>query len=498
MAASIRDPLVDGIIGSGISGVTGIARDMQEKYAGIDDAKAGKLKANLEIHTQTDGLIYIVEAGPQSIMPFSCYASTLGNNIAPDIVSQTPNYGRGIFDGEKYVIINGKVYLVHPNDNEDRMCWTAGKFGYWFDYPRAKLTYLKISLFLWNGFASKWPILGDGSPASIVYCRMLVTKPFRSGIGVGGNHPSTLSILALPMGLYFDADTVKNGANVLFVFPTTNTSIATDGEVHKLNMRYENASRLRETAQEMKMNTAETIEIVDGKLKEGSSDTVALICGNMIICPPHKGNRLNAITIRFVEKIAPQLGLQLEYRNITVADLLRCEGMMLLGNAVNILPVNKAYFRAEDLTGIGAPEPLERFTVRINGEETETDMVAYQYKTIRLPVFNMLKDAFAVAWNTDEFGKYAICINDVLNPDAVELMERIGAQMRSRLSADSHGRPKKHSILPINLPNMLRRGAEEGLVLPNRLWPEPGIRRPTPADIRWVEGLRNQPQLLRR
>jgi|GEM_PF-898182 len=498
MATSIREPLADGIIGKGITGIYGMADEMQGKYAAVDEGKAAKLKANVGLHAWSNGLIYVVEAGPEAIMPFSCYVSTLGNNVSPDILSQSVNYGRGIFEGEKYVRINGKDYLVHPNDNEDRMRWTAQKFGYWFDYSSAKLTYLKIATFLFNGFANKWPALENGAAASIVYGRMLVTKPLRSGIGVGGNHPSTLSFIAWPMGLYFNEDTVRNGANVLFDFPTANTSIATDGEVHKLNKRYEDASRLREMAQDMKMNTAETIEIVDGKLKEGSSDTVALICGNMIICPPHKGTRLNAITIRFVEKIAPQLGLQLEYRDIRVAELLRCEGMMLLGNAVNILGVNKAYFREADLTGTGAPEPVERFNVRINGAETETGMVAYQYKTTRLGTFQMLKDAFERAWSTNDFGKYAICMNDIVNPDAVELMEKIGKQMRRQLSSDAHGRPRKNNILPLNLPNVLRTGAEEGLVLGNRLWPAPGIREPSAADVKFIEGLRRQPQLLRR
>jgi len=380
--------------------------------------------------------------------------------------------------------------MVHPDDNMDRMRATAERFGYQYSYSNEKIAYLVAMICLWNGFVRSWPKMPDGKPASIIYDRPLITKPFRSGIGVGGRHLSTLSLIEYPMGLYFDEKTAQNGVNVYFHFTTFNNSVASDGQVHKLNARYENASILREMAQSLPGHTAETIEIVNGHLKEGSSDTVALLCKNRIICPSSSGNRLPGTTMLFVEKIAPTLGLAVEYGDVSVADIFKCEGLVLLGNAVNILGVDKAYFKAENLAGMDAGEPVEKLKVRMMGETRESDVVAYQFKTTQMPAFSVLAKALSDAWTTDRFGKYSICLNDVIVPGAVVAMERAGQRMKEKLSPYDDGRPKKYSMLEVRLPNILRSGAS--ITLPSRIWPKPGVRK---VDLRWSNGLRRQSRL---
>jgi len=75
---------LEGMIGKGVSGMAGMGKELQERYAAIHDPNAGTLAADLKIHAATDNLLYVVEAGAENIMPYSCYVSMLGLT-GPDI-----------------------------------------------------------------------------------------------------------------------------------------------------------------------------------------------------------------------------------------------------------------------------------------------------------------------------------------------------------------------------------------------------------------------------
>lgn len=473
-----------------------MGRRMLELYQEAGAPEAEVLAADLKAQEARNRLIYSTELGPENIMPYGTFLSTLGSNVGPHMLSQTVNYGAGFFEGMKIIRgENGKFYFVHPDDNFDRIAMGARKLGYNFNYSNEKLVYVSAMLALMNGFEKSWPLV-NGKEATILYVRPLITKPWGTGIGVGGSHAAQLSIIVDPMGLYFD--NAELGVDVFFYSTGVKQSFASSEHFSfKANSNYEWAGQLRIMAQSLPIKTSETVAMNDGRLKEGSSDTVAIIKGNCVICPPLSTGRLNGITMRFVESIAGELGFSVIYADLGAKEVLEADGIMLLGNAVNLLGVNRAIFRAQDLKGIqGLPEPEKEDTIPMKdiGDEVQKDtqVLTYRFKTTENPVFKKIQRAFADAWEKDAFGKLSVCIqDDIFVPDAGRILEELGHQVRETASRS------ESPIVEVSIPNLLREDAR--LTLENALFPVPRIRRVDTFWSRVLSGLRprHQPLLTR-
>ena len=437
---------------------------------------AGLLEADLQYHTRDENIVYVHEAGPEGAFAYGAYFSALRSGLGAGMLSQTANYGRGFFEGEKAFVSNGKAYLPHPDDNNERFREGAGRLGYCFDYSNEKLNYLKILALGLNGYLLDWPQV-EGKPAAVVYIRPLNYFQLNTRIRLGGPHYNNVAIIPEPMGSYFSDKTRDIGVNVLVYDSPINQAFALDPALSlKNNSNYEWASYLRNLARQLPA-TAETIKFTGGFMKEGSADSVGVIQGDTVVFSPLSTGRLNGITALFVQETLPKAGGKTRLEQVPLFDFLSSDGIILLGNAVNYMGVGRVMVPEEYLQKYLDGEQREK--ARPAGfEEHEIEgkmvrMAIFDFGTLSNPVFLKVKAAFE-----NHLAEYSLCINDVLVPDAAEKMKILGERMLGAVPKNS----LNSVFLP--LPNYLRDGA--ALVLEKRLWPSPGKRE---AQTAWSGGL---------
>lgn len=477
-------PLVEEVLGKGFENMSGLGHHMLDLYRQREEGAFAKVLENdLFVHDSLTGLIFVAEAGPNSIMPYQAIMSKIGAGSIVEVLSQGANYAEGWFEGMKIVRgSNGALYIAHPDDNWDRMRQGAASNMCPFDYSNEKLTYLSLATAIMQGYASSWPKVkkkdGTLADASILYVRPLYIRALNTGIGVGGDHQFTLVIAVIPMTTYFDSTKADSGVNIYGHFSNITPAFANSEESSKHLSNYPYAGRLRRGAAGIP-DTAETVVILkdSGMVKEGSSDTVAIIKGDKIICPPLSTGRLNAITIRLVEAIAGQLGFSVVYEDVKVPNLIGCDGVLLFGNAVNLLGVQKVYLPESELKGVEVSKAHRSCTYDVFGRPTL--LREYEFGTLQTEIFNKLKKAFSNVYTENPFGKYSVSTEDIFDAKHIGHLEHIGNMLKACQSP----------LVSMNIaPGMARDGAL--LTLDRRFYPTVGARRP---DTSWSSGLQKRP-----
>ncbi len=467
-------PLLENAIA--LKGLYDIGTDIAMHLEMEKSPMADILRKDLLIQYRERKNLWVVEAGAGESLKYSYYVSTLESGIGLHPLSHTANYSDGFFEGMKVVRVDGKAYFVHPADNFERLEYSAKRLGYGWEYSAEKLTYLSMLNVLMNGWGVGWPKI-DGKEGTMVYLRPLLHFPFNGGVGIGGRHADLVSIIPAPMNTYFEKDKVLGGVNVLFYDTPLKQAFASIPDLSLKQIgNYGFGGWLKNLAQGLPEKVAETVVFNFGKLKEGSSDTVAIIEGNAVVFPPFETGRLKGITGRFVEASAERCGFYVKHEEITLERALASDGLVLFGNAVNLQGVGKIYvqekflreYRVKDAMG----KTFERKEFDFEGS-SETFRV-YSLDTASHPVFRRIQQAFEMALK-----EYSICFDDVFVPDAAEKLAVLGKSLRRKIMPES-GRAYR-----LQVPNMLKEGAD--LSGNERLYPHIGARLSRDG---WADGLR--------
>jgi len=466
-----------------LTGLEGFGNDLLQSMEGANSPLLGKLRGDMSLHMRDAQIIYSFEIGMEPVLPYGFYATTLGSGLGPGMLSQSVNYGRGFFEGMKFYMHQGKIYIPHPDDNTERMREGNRRLGYQFDYSNEKVTYLSMALLGMNGWIGEWPKV-EGIDASVVYIRPLSFFPFSTKIRLGGPHINAVAIIPEPMGSYFDDKSRELGVNV-FVFDSPQNPFFAHNEAASLknNSNYEPASWMRNLAESL--STAETVKFTNGMLKEGSGDTVGIITRDgTLVFPPLSTGRLNGISAQFVAEMSNRMGYSVELREVSMKDFLDSEGIILLGNAVNFMGVGNAIIPVEYLkkyladADFGRLAPCSKKTLMIG--EKQSEVWEFRFDSLKHPLFGKIKQAF------ERFlPDYSVCVQDVLEADAGEKLKGIGDSLRKEVPENSL------RIMRLPVPNLLREGAL--LSLDRRLWPKPGKKEVNSA---WSSGLKNQNRLV--
>ncbi|MEM0356509.1 MAG: aminotransferase class IV [Candidatus Anstonellales archaeon] len=233
--------------------------------------------------------------------------------------SHSLNYADAIFEGMS-IVVGKRVSIFHPELNYERMQYGADfmKYGYKINIVRAINTV--FYLYLMNNYQSKR-----------IYVRPLLYRD-NDSVGLRNSGSTKLMHVLMPMGEYI----AKEELSVLVSeipreLPFARIKASSNYQLSLYALREANGYD-----EVIFMNSK-------GKLIEGSGENVVFLKDNTIYTDRH--NSLPGITLRFVVKIAKELGLDFKYGSFGPEEIKEVDLVMFTGNAIGVKIVKNLSWR---------------------------------------------------------------------------------------------------------------------------------------------------------
>jgi len=240
------------------------------------------------------------------------------------ILSHTVHYGTGVFEGVRAYETEKGAAIFRLEDHTKRLFEAAKKINIEIPYSQDELNKVQKDIFIKND-------LSEG------YLRPIVFMGSES-LGLRATDLSVnVAVAAWEWPSYMSPEAKKNGISIIkSPFEQYSNPIHSG---YKIIGTYINSTMALHDAI---IKGADEALLLDknGYISEGSGENIFSIKEN-ILCTPKIDHCLNGITRQSVIKIALDLGLKVEEKDITYEELIQSDEVFFSGTAVEITPISK-------------------------------------------------------------------------------------------------------------------------------------------------------------
>ena len=240
------------------------------------------------------------------------------------ILSHTVHYGTGVFEGVRAYETKKGAAIFRLEDHTKRLFEAAKKINIEVPYSQDELNRVQKDIFIKND-------LSEG------YLRPIVFMGSES-LGLRATDLSVnVAVAAWEWPSYMNPEAKKNGISIIkSPFEQYSNPIHSG---YKIIGTYINSTMALHDAISKGADEALLLD-KNGYISEGSGENIFSIKEN-ILSTPKTDHCLNGITRQSVIKIAIDLGLQVEEKDITYKELIQSDEVFFSGTAVEITPISK-------------------------------------------------------------------------------------------------------------------------------------------------------------
>jgi len=240
------------------------------------------------------------------------------------ILSHTVHYGTGVFEGVRAYKTEKGAAIFRLEDHTKRLFEAAKKINIEVPYSQDELNRVQKDIFIKND-------LSEG------YLRPIVFMGSES-LGLRATDLSVnVAVAAWEWPSYMSPEAKKNGISIIkSPFEQYSNPIHSG---YKIIGTYINSTMALHDAISKGADEALLLD-KNGYISEGSGENIFSIKEN-ILSTPKIDHCLNGITRQSVIKIALDLGLKVEEKDITYEELIQSDEVFFSGTAVEITPISK-------------------------------------------------------------------------------------------------------------------------------------------------------------
>ena len=240
------------------------------------------------------------------------------------ILSHTVHYGTGVFEGVRAYETQKGAAIFRLEDHTKRLFEAAKKINIEIPYSQDELNRVQKDIFIKND-------LNEG------YLRPIVFMGSES-LGLRATDLSVnVAVAAWEWPSYMSPESKKNGISIIkSPFEQYSNPIQSG---YKIIGTYINSTMALHDAISKGADEALLLD-KNGYISEGSGENIFSIKEN-ILSTPKIDHCLNGITRQSVIKIALDLGLKVEEKDITYEELIQSDEVFFSGTAVEITPISK-------------------------------------------------------------------------------------------------------------------------------------------------------------
>ncbi len=240
------------------------------------------------------------------------------------ILSHTVHYGTGVFEGVRAYETEKGAAIFRLEDHTKRLFEAAKKINIKIPYSQDELNKVQKDIFLKND-------LNEG------YLRPIVFMGSES-LGLRATDLSVnVAVAAWEWPSYMSPEAKKNGISIVKSPFEQYSNPLHSG--YKIIGTYINSTMALHDAISKGADEALLLD-KNGYVSEGSGENIFFIKENTI-STPKTDHCLNGITRQSVIKIASDLGLKVEEKDITYEELVHSDEVFFSGTAVEITPISK-------------------------------------------------------------------------------------------------------------------------------------------------------------
>ena len=246
------------------------------------------------------------------------------NESSVHILSHTVHYGTGVFEGVRAYETEKGAAIFRLEDHTKRLFEAAKKINIEVPYSQDELNKVQKDIFIKND-------LSEG------YLRPIVFMGSES-LGLRATDLSVnVAVAAWEWPSYMSPEAKKNGISIVkSPFEQYSNPIHSG---YKIIGTYINSTMALHDAISKGADEALLLD-KNGYISEGSGENIFSIKEN-ILSTPKTDHCLNGITRQSVIKIAIDLGLKVEEKDITYEELIQSDEVFFSGTAVEITPISK-------------------------------------------------------------------------------------------------------------------------------------------------------------
>jgi branched-chain amino acid aminotransferase len=240
------------------------------------------------------------------------------------ILSHTVHYGTGVFEGVRAYETEKGAAIFRLEDHTKRLFEAAKKINIEIPYSQDELNRVQKDIFIKND-------LSEG------YLRPIVFMGSES-LGLRATDLSVnVAVAAWEWPSYMSPESKKNGISIIkSPFEQYSNPIHSG---YKIIGTYINSTMALHDAISKGADEALLLD-KNGYISEGSGENIFSIKEN-ILSTPKIDHCLNGITRQCVIKIALDIGLKVEEKDITYEELIQSDEVFFSGTAVEITPISK-------------------------------------------------------------------------------------------------------------------------------------------------------------
>lgn len=242
------------------------------------------------------------------------------------ILTHTLHYGNGVFEGTRAYKTDRGLAIFRLREHTKRLLDSAKITMIKSPYSVEELEKAQIELLKSNNFKGN------------TYIRPLIYL----GYGVMGVYhikaPVNVAIAAWEWGSYLGDDGIENGIRVKISSFTRNSIKSTMGKA-KAAANYLNSQMAKFEAIEAGYEEALLLDDA-GFIAEGSGECFFIIRDGVLITPPND-NSLESITQNTVLRLAKDMGIEIERRNITRDEVYIADEAFFTGTAAEVTPIKE-------------------------------------------------------------------------------------------------------------------------------------------------------------
>jgi branched-chain amino acid aminotransferase len=242
------------------------------------------------------------------------------------ILTHTLHYGNGVFEGTRAYKTDRGLAIFRLREHTKRLLNSA------------KITMIKSPYNLEELEKAQIEVLKSNNFQANTYLRPIIYL----GYGVMGVHhvkaPVNVAIAAWEWGSYLGDEGIENGIRVKISSFTRNSIKSTMGKA-KAVANYLNSQMAKFEA--INEGYAEALLLDEsGFVAEGSGECFFIIRDGVLITPPND-NSLESITQNTVLKLASDLGIEIQRRNITRDEVYIADEAFFTGTAAEVTPIKE-------------------------------------------------------------------------------------------------------------------------------------------------------------
>ena len=240
------------------------------------------------------------------------------------ILSHTVHYGTGVFEGVRAYETEKGAAIFRLEDHTKRLFEAAKKINIEVPYTQDELNRVQKDIFIKNNLSEGYlrPIIFMGSES----------------LGLRATDLSVnVAVAAWEWPSYMSPEAKKNGISIIkSPFEQYSNPIHSG---YKIIGTYINSTMALHDAISKGADEALLLD-KNGYISEGSGENIFSVKEN-ILSTPKIDHCLNGITRQSIIKIALDLGLKVEEKDITYEELIQSDEVFFSGTAVEITPISK-------------------------------------------------------------------------------------------------------------------------------------------------------------